>query len=125
MRIPYRAILHAQVVDWHTYRSLNRFLNYENTVSSYTAKSLMKVGSQIKAHSFNATDPLYIIGLLATAEPASELNKTHEGAPLWPLAYCVKNSLASVHNSRVWAENQLVLLGASVQIIQHRSCTLQ
>lgn len=57
----------------------------------------------MKAHFFDTSDPISIIGFLATFKFACDTNRIHERADMWVLYFCEENILASILISRMSA----------------------
>lgn len=106
---------YALAVDYRKYRLANRSPRYDDTVSSYVAKLVKKIKSQMKAHFFDPKDPIFIIGFLATFELTCDTNKIHEGAAMWVLPHFVKETIANALNSRMCAEDRTAPLVATVR----------
>lgn len=58
-----------------------------------------KVASQMKEHYFDPSDPISIVGFLATFKLVCDTNCVHKEAAMEVLLLSVKNALASALNS--------------------------
>lgn len=86
---------YALAVDYRTYRFENHSLRYDKTDSTYIAKIVKKVKSQMKAHLCNPKDRIYLIGFLATLKHACDTNRNYEGAAVWVLPDYVLGTLTN------------------------------
>lgn len=65
---------YALALDYRTHHLSNRTSCFDKTVSSYNAALAKNAKSQMKAHSFNLSNLICVIGFLATFELASDTN---------------------------------------------------
>lgn len=69
----------------------------------------------MKAHFFDTSNPITIIGFLGRLKLACDTNKIHERAAVEALPYYVKHSLANGLHSYMCAEGRSALLSVSVR----------
>lgn len=95
---------YTQAEHDETYRISNRSLKYDYTVSSYIAKQVKKVKSQMKAYFFVLKDPVSITGFLASSKFAYDnTNNIDEEAAIWVPSHYVMETLANTSDSRICA----------------------
>lgn len=74
-----------------------------------------KTNTQIKAHLYDASDPISVIGLLAAFNPACDINRVYEEGAMNILPFSVKITLASAWNSRRLVVTGIAPVAASIQ----------
>lgn len=74
----------------------------------------------MKAHLFDAKNPVPIIKFLATFKLTRVTSKIHEGTAMWTLPQFVKEIIANSLNTRMCAENQRASLTAIVRYNETR-----
>lgn len=85
-----RHCVHA--IDFQTYRPDNHSTHNYSTVSHFRTKILKKIESKVKAHFFDPSNPISIIGFVATLKLVCDTNRIHEGATMLILLLFVKKS---------------------------------
>lgn len=78
---------HAAAVDFLIYCFFNWSSRYEETVTSYIAKSARKIRLQMKAHFFIPKDPILIIGFLAALKLVCGTNHIYKKGAMWVLPH--------------------------------------
>lgn len=71
------------MVDYRTYRLANCFTLSDGVVSGYISEMVLKVKSQMKAHFFDTSDRISIIGFFSTFKLACDTTRKHKGAKMW------------------------------------------
>lgn len=75
----------------------------------------------MKTHFFDPKISISSIKFLTTFKPASVFNTIHEGAAVWILPNCVKDTFVGALNSGMCAKNQVAPSDASMRYEQHQS----
>lgn len=83
----------SQVVDHCTYRLANCSTRCEKTVPSYFFNIMKKVKSQMEIDRFDPSDPISIVGFLATFNLANDTNRTNGGAAMWVFSFLLRTLL--------------------------------
>lgn len=104
------SINYKQAVDYRTHCLANQSAGLSKTMSSYMYAMAKNFKSQMKVHIFDPSDPISIIGILATFELACNTKNIQEGAARWLLPSFVNNALATKHNGRMPAAAHVRLL---------------
>lgn len=109
---------YSQAVDSRTYCLTIHSTRYDKTVSNYISKRVKKVKSKIKAHFFNTSSPIFIIGFLATFNFASDTNHIHQGEVMRILPFCVESAPDTTLNSRMSAAAHIAPVVAMVNMFE-------
>lgn len=72
----------------------------------------------MEAHFFDRSDPISVIGFLATLKQSCNTDGIHEGEAMWDLQFFVNNALSETLSSRMSAEKYIVPVVAAINIVQ-------
>lgn len=104
-------------VDHCTHRISSSSTRYSETVLSCFSEIGMNVKSEIKAHFFDHSDPVFFMVFHETFGLACSTNRIHEGETMWVLLLFVMNSLAITLNSRMSGATPFALVVTSVDTV--------
>lgn len=82
---------YSLTVGHRAYRLANRSTCYDETMSSYIFKVVKEIKSKKKAHFFDPSNSISLIGFLAIFQMACDSNNSHGEAAMWVVPYFVKN----------------------------------
>lgn len=93
-------IQNVLVVDYRTYGLSYQSPQYNESMSHCNKKIVKKLRLQLKAHTFDYSDPISISGFLTMFKLAWNANRVYEGAAMWAMPRFVADHVASSLNSR-------------------------
>lgn len=109
---------YSRAVDYRTYGLAHPSIRYNEILRSYIFKTVKKIKLQMKAHFFDPSNQISIIGFLDKIQLASNTNRIHEGVAMWVHPCFVKNTLAKTSKSWMLAAMHFVPLIASINIFE-------
>lgn len=107
-------------MDHRTKRLPNRSTKLDETVSEYLARTVKKVGPQMKAHFFDAHNLFSVFGFLSTFKRACYANCIYERAATLVLHHYVNETLANAHRSGIRTTNNLSSFAISVRNVNNQ-----
>lgn len=113
---------YASTINHHNYRLASKSTKYDKTVSSYIAKIIKKVNSQMKAQFCDWKDLISFIGTLATFKLACNTHRIHDRAAMRVILHYGNKRLVNALNSCVSATGKSSHISLSFHSVDNGFC---